>query len=301
MKIQRISIVFSFFCIWLTSLLTQQVQYFSAFCIILTFGILHGANDIVLLNKMKKNSPKNINILFLARYVLIVLITVLFFYVFPQIALLSFILISSFHFGEQHWNMQILESKKIIAPIFYFVYGYFILFLLFNFHIVEVQEIIAKLIDYTVSRIWIEVNFIIASILLVFGFLYLYIYEANFRNNVFLEVFYLVLFSLIFKMASLLWGFAIYFIFWHSIPSLVDQIGFLYGSYSKANFILYCKSAFWYWIISIFGIGILYFSFKDEKLFEALFFAFLAAITFPHVWVIVAMFRSKSAVISIPK
>jgi beta-carotene 15,15'-dioxygenase len=85
-----------------------------------------------------------------------------------------------------------------------------------------------------------------------------------------------LVFAVIFKVGSLIWGFALYFIFWHSIPSLNDQIRFIYGNYSFNNFKLYLKSALAYWLISLLGIVIV---------------SFLAAITFPHAYVILKMFK----------
>jgi hypothetical protein len=58
-------------------------------------------------------------------------------------------------------------------------------------------------------------------------------------------------------------------------------------------FIAYCRSAGIYWLVSIIGIALIYFTLKEEKLFNALFFSFLAAITFPHTVVITRMFRGK--------
>jgi Brp/Blh family beta-carotene 15,15'-monooxygenase len=103
-----------------------------------------------------------------------------------------------------------------------------------------------------------------------------------------------LVFALIFSSSGLIWGFAIFFIFWHSIPSMIDQIQFLYRDVTFGNFKLYFKSAFLYWIASLFGLTFLYFIFKDEKIFNALFFSFLAAITFPHTLVILKMFGRKS-------
>ena len=85
-------------------------------------------------------------------------------------------------------------------------------------------------------------------------------------------------------MAALLWAFAIYFIVWHSIPSLIDQTKALYGESSKMNFINYIKSSIIYWLISIVGVIILYvLTIYFQINFITIFFAFLAAITVPHV------------------
>jgi Brp/Blh family beta-carotene 15,15'-monooxygenase len=122
-----------------------------------------------------------------------------------------------------------------------------------------------------------------------------YFKSDEFKKIVFQELLFLFVFAIIFKTSSLIWGFTIYFIFWHSIPSMKDQINFLYGSVSFENFKKYFNSAFFYWIISLIGILLLYIIFKNEYFFDALFFSFLAAITFPHVWVIVTMFKTKKA------
>lgn len=100
------------------------------------------------------------------------------------------------------------------------------------------------------------------------------------------EAFYLLVFYIVFKTASLLWAFTIYFVLWHSLPSLIDQILHLYGSLTKKNMWLYFKSSALNWIVSLLGLLILYLIFNHkEQLFLSVFFSFLAAITFPHVLV----------------
>lgn len=293
MKIQNFTIVISFFCIWITTYFSQQIQLISAFILIITFGILHGSNDIVLLNKIKETnffiSPAKL----LFCYVLVVLSTVLLFYFVPVIALLIFITISAFHFGEQHWNKKLMHIKPLFRTIYQMMYGFFILFLLFNFQPNEVIKVIFEISAVKIATGLLFTAFLFFSIILFLMTTYLYIIDKSFISIILLEVFYILVFAIIFKMTTLIWGFAIYFIFWHSIPSLIDQISFLYGGWNKNNFILYCKSAFWYWIISIIGIFILYFTLSEKRLFEGLFFSFLAAVTFPHVIVIITMNNQK--------
>lgn len=293
MKIQNFTIVISFFCIWMTTYFSQQIQVISAFLLIITFGILHGSNDIVLLNKIKETnffiSPAKL----LFSYILVVLSTVLLFYYIPAFALIVFITISAFHFGEQHWNKKLMHLNSFFKIIYQLVYGFFILFLLFNFQLNEVIKVVYEISAVTISTTVLFTVFVFFSIILLLLSTYLYIKGTSFKTLILLEGFYILVFAIIFKMTTLIWGFAIYFIFWHSIPSLIDQVNFLYGNWNKKNFILYCKSAFWYWIISIAGIFLLYFTLGEKRLFEGLFFSFLAAVTFPHVIVIITMNNQK--------
>ena len=165
-----------------------------------------------------------------------------------------------------------------------------------NFRIVQenvyeqVQKIILAITSIEVSvysfSLVLKILFILFTLLSTF----IYFKIELFKNYIFKELFFLVVFAILFKVSSLIWGFALYFIFWHSIPSIMDQMKFLFGKVSLKNFKLYFRTAFVYWILSLTGIGLLYIYFNDQKIFNALFFSFLASITFPHVVVILKMF-----------
>ena len=294
LKIQKISILSSFIGLWLTSFLNQEAQFFVGFSLILSFGILHGANDLVLINELDINNKPKSFLKLLFSYVVIVLSAVALFVFIPSIAMLLFIIISAYHFGEQHWQKLKEEQPQVITILFQLNYGLFILFLLFAFHKTEVIEIVYKITSITVGEMFIEIVFSISTFLLIVLTLFIANKTIEFKKNIPEQLLYILVFAIIFKVGSLIWAFTIYFILWHSIPSLNDQIKFLYGSYSFKNFINYFKSAFLYWVVSLIGITILYYFFKDQKLFEALFFSFLAAITFPHAWVILKMFKNKA-------
>ena len=99
------------------------------------------------------------------------------------------------------------------------------------------------------------------------------------------ELFYLLLLFLVFKTSSLILGFAIYFILWHSIPSIIHQIEFISEDLNKKSVWLYVKKAMIYWIISIVGLLILYKIVPEIDLFATLVFVILFAVTAPHTWV----------------
>jgi Brp/Blh family beta-carotene 15,15'-monooxygenase len=292
----NIAIVASFLGLWIDSFFNHKSQIFVGFLLIFTFGILHGANDLQLIDKIdvlkdKKNSTLRI----LIYYIMFVLIGILSFYIFPLVALLLFIVVSAYHFGEQQWQKLPNDLPMFTLILYRFLYGFVILFLLFVFHTIQVQNIISTITTFKIPVGYFWETLKASGIAFIFISCFLYWKILQIRKKLLLEFFYLIVFAIIFKSSSLIWGFAIYFVVWHSIPSIIDQIKFLNGSISKKHFLSYCKAAGVYWFVSILGIAFIYLVFKDEQLFNAVFFSFLAAITFPHVLVITKMFGKNTA------
>ena len=294
-KFTNFSIVASFLGLWINSFIEEETQIIIGFLLIFSFGILHGANDLQLIDKTISKLSGNSFYKILLYYVTVVVFGAFLFFFIPALALLLFIVVSGYHFGEQHWQSELMGEPKKINLMFHLFYGLLILCLLFVFHIQEVQRIIADIskINLTSNSIYLFFYFSL------FGFLVLclikYLKSKEIKKTVIQELLFLLVFAIIFKTSTLIWGFTIYFILWHSIPSMIDQISFLYGSVTFDNFKKYFKSAFLYWISSLAGILLLYLIFRNVYFFDALFFSFLAAITFPHVWVIVNMFKTKKA------
>lgn len=293
-RIHKISMIASLFGLWFTSFFSNDVQIIVGFLLIFVFGILHGANDLIIIASLNQENNRKNFLKILISYLLIIIVTSTLFIFIPSLAIVLFIVISGYHFGEQHWqdlNDGISKKNKIIFSL---NYGIFILLLLFNFNVPEVQIIIQNISSHLISA-----DVFKNSLYFVSGTLLIQSFSLINRSKYFIktatvQILYLIVFGIIFKVASLIWGFTIYFIMWHSIPSLNDQIKFLYGIYTFKNFVSYLKSALIYWMISLLGILILYYLLKDENIFDAIFFSFLAAITFPHVWVISKMFNKTS-------
>lgn len=292
-KYSNFAIVASFIGLWLNSFISNEIELIVGFILILSFGILHGANDLALIKSVKPSNNVENFYKILLYYIILVLIGATLFYLIPWLALSIFIVISGYHFGEQQWNEQLKTEAKWLKFLFEILYGLIILFLIFTFHDLEVQNIIFAITTIKVPNfVFLLILKILLSLFTILS-VFFYFRIERFKNYFFKELFYLFVFSIIFKASSLIWGFALYFIFWHSIPSIIDQIRFLFGNVSFTNFKLYFRSAFVYWIVSLFGIALLYYVFKDQKIFNALFFSFLASITFPHVVIIIKMFRKK--------
>lgn len=286
------AIVLSFLGLWITSFFSEDLQVLTGFILILSFGILHGANDI-LISKSLMNSQKQFSTLKIIYYYIMVVVSgAVLFYFLPSIILLVFVIISGYHFGEQ--QLDYIKDFKKYNFVFKSLYGLLVLFLLFGFHVNEVITVVYQITSYKIdaSLLINSLFFILFSFTIGYVFIYL---KSEVNKSIFLkELFYLLVFAIIFKVSSLIWGFTIYFIIWHSIPSIINQTNFLYGSFNYINIIKYIKAALFYWVISLIGLFFFYLIFQNIKLFNTMFFSFLAAITFPHVLVILMMLKNKS-------
>lgn len=292
---RQIAILVSFFCIWVTSFIRSEYEIILGFFLILTFGILHGSNDIFLISKIRVSKTSMSYRRVLSFYVVFVFMALGLFYFVPIVALSIFILCSAYHFGEQHWENDFVLGDGIRKRIFFILYGMFILSLLFWLNDEAVIEIVATIGAHDIPKAAISYLFYINLIILIFVWISVAVKDQIFRNQTPAELLYLAVFAIIFEISSLIWGFAIYFIFWHSLPSLFDQIHFLYKKVDKKGVRDYLKMALPFWLISVFGIVVLYYVFKDLEIFYALFFSFLAAVTFPHSFTIHEMFKLKNS------
>lgn len=292
-KITNISILLSFVGLWVTSLFSGNFEIILGFILIFTFGILHGSNDILLIRSISYKTVKQPFLRVLCMYLITVGLAVVTFYFIPVLALSLFIVFSAFHFGEQHWEHQNLNLSDSISKTFYLFYGMLVLTLLFILNSDNVIEVIAAITSVTFNYDHLLIAFFFTLAAFIICVVNILIKHIEYQSIILKESFLLLVLVIIFKVSSLIWAFAIYFIFWHSIPSVFQQVQFIYGTFDKSNLWKYCKNAFPYWIISLIGITIVYFLFKDNTIFYASFFSFIAAVTFPHALVITKMFNNK--------
>ncbi|MFN3136507.1 MAG: Brp/Blh family beta-carotene 15,15'-dioxygenase [Allomuricauda sp.] len=278
-------LVATFFGLWLSVYLPLELELLLSFLLIGTFGILHGANDIGVLTSYFQKRGANIPQTGMTMlYIIMIASICAVFYFFPTIALMLFILFSSYHFGEQHWNTTLAGNFKG-KPLFYLLYGGLILFMLFHAHREQVVQIVLDITGRDVpSRV---IGQLFLGMGIGVGLFFLYFAYARLRTySILLELFLLAVFYVVFNTASLLLAFCIYFVVWHSIPSLMDQMKFLYGEVSWKSFYRYFKSSYLYWLASLLGTLILYLLLRNtEEILVPALICFLASITVPHVLV----------------
>jgi Brp/Blh family beta-carotene 15,15'-monooxygenase len=294
MNIKNILIVTTFFCLWLTSYIPESMQNIIALFFIFTLGILHGSNDIVIVSKIKRVATYKKLGVFLIGYIVVVVVAAYMFYKTPKIALLFFILFSAYHFGEQHFQ-NISKKNIFLNNVLYLSYGLVVLALILTLNNSEVSIIIQDIIGTALHT---DVyNYVLFGAFIVCAALATkYYLDKTFSLKLIAnELLLLFVFLIVFKISNLIWSFAIYFILWHSIPSIMEQLDYLYKEISWKSFIKYIQKSFLVWLISILGISTLLYLFRDDKkVFLPIIFSFLGAITFAHSFVISKMFKKKS-------
>ncbi|MBT4915744.1 MAG: beta-carotene 15,15'-dioxygenase, Brp/Blh family [Formosa sp.] len=292
-NIFKFSIVTSFLGLWIATHIPEKFELILGFILIFSFGMIHGSNDLLIINKILEKSKYYSKFNILVAYLMIVSLAILIFYMAPILALSMFVIFSAYHFGEQHWEKSFIKSNNSLKSIFYFCYGMLILQLLFTFNDIGVKFIVKEITGYQIANLnSFPIIIILGSLVLIMTAIELHFKRIS-SEIALTELFSLLILTIIFNSSSLIWGFTIYFILWHSVPSLAEQIKFVYGEFKLKTTLKYCKSAAPYWIVSLIGMVILYFMFNNEKHFYSLFFAFIAAVTFPHAFVMVKMFSKK--------
>ncbi len=292
-ELRNAMMVSTFFFLWLAIFFGESVEEVLAFTLIFSFGILHGANDLeILRRKGLGGNQKRTGLSILAAYIGFVGLSALLFYLLPILALSLFIAFSAYHFGEQHWVKR-KGNSKLLQKLLYLTYGLVVLFLLFYAHRAEVSEIMYDISGYAPPGDWIA-YILFGSFLLFLTLAFSNFYISQFLRYILRELLLLGLFFVVFNTASLLWAFAIYFVVWHSIPSLADQVRLLYGNISLKSGKKYLKASAIYWIGALFTLALAFMFLKDSEYgYLPLFFSFLAAITFPHVLVITRLYGNQ--------
>ncbi|MEM9991818.1 MAG: Brp/Blh family beta-carotene 15,15'-dioxygenase [Bacteroidota bacterium] len=284
----------------------QQMQHYIlplAISLIVGFGIPHGAADIALLKHL--NLSRWSKLRYFEWYLLLCGIYALLWWASATIALLLFIFLSVYHFGQSNWQALFKSNTVSNGPpvLFkvasYVLWGSFAVFTPLLFHYAEtatiVEQIIASPLSYFSASVLVPCAFVL---LLMNGLIVFWASLKNYitRQNAWMEILNLGVLCLLFYTLPLLLGFSLYFVFWHSISSIQDQIHFfrrVKGSFSWKHYIL---TALPFTLLAIIGLlawyGLhLYTGWAEGNI--GLLFSFIAIITLPHTVVMEFLYKGE--------
>ena len=278
------SLIFFNFCIFLSAFdyLRNNSLLIISLLLILSIGISHGSLDHIKGKKLLKILGFKSLAIFYISYVIIGLITIIIWLLFPKFLLFLFLIVAAFHFGKEDSDFI---SKNKNFELIYFFKGSLVIISPLLFHKNETLTIF-KSLNFDIST----------NILINNEILYLFIF-LSFISNIILSL------NKSFDVKSLLLmdflsiiilnyflnpvlAFTFYFCFLHSIRhsiSLIKEI----NTNLKKGLPIFIKKAFPLTIITIFGyIFAIYilnnYNELNDSIYKVIFIG-LASLTFPHI------------------
>jgi hypothetical protein len=289
-KLRLYLILFAFFLFLINSVfvLNNSTQISFLIAVLILFGVPHGALDLYIdqhLHKSESNQK-----IFLLKYIANIIVYAVVWYFFPVVALVIFILITAYHFGEMDW---LGKTDNAVQKMAYSVIGLLWILLLLSKNINFALQIFIRMERSAFNESqWTTLAgkiYPITLIGLALVYIILFFFKAHFfsKNKYY---YYLILqqgILIIFALFMPLWlCFAFYFGFWHSLLSF-DKIRITFDM--PNNFIgwknLLIKAA----PFSIMAwFGFLYITFltlnsKDASGIFTLLFISLSVLALPHL------------------
>jgi Brp/Blh family beta-carotene 15,15'-monooxygenase len=184
----------------------SSVQFALFGIILLSIGIPHGAIDHLISNPQidKKGLGK-----FLVIYLSLIAVYLLLWYYLPVPALVAFLLMSAYHFGQSHFlTSPVPENNSLLL---YVSRGGYFLFAILLGDWDATKQILSPLLNLEYLNEW---RLPITGAFLIFTLLVQGVFGPKFSKNNLLE---LIILGPILYMSPLIISFVVYFGFWHAI------------------------------------------------------------------------------------
>jgi len=255
--------------------LPQEIQLFIFALIILLVGIPHGGIDHLIHNPTI--TPRGLA-RFILRYLLLMLGYGLMWWFLPLAALIAFLGMSAYHFGQSHFlEKGKLENKE---GLLYLLKGAFFLFLILFGDRSMNQKIFSSVISIDLSEEFRLgfLRFLLVSSLIAQGFS-----TQPFGLTDGLD--YLILAPILY-FSPLLIGFSVYFGFWHSLPSMLAEYAYLRNIPAFNSPLKFGKQLLPFSGISLVGIAailVVGLEFLAPNQLYLLFFVLISLISLPHI------------------
>ena len=253
--------------------------------VMLSIGIPHGSVDhiIAFINPQARKSESKL--IFYVVYLSLIVFNIIIWVISPFLGLLVFLIISCYHFGET----QVIGYNPTDNKILNFVIGANILLSLFLNNIVELQEILYILPQFSSLDLsgFDSVFFLLISV----AILMLSIVNFKIKRKVPLYAEITILYMVFFH-TDLLTSFALYFGFCHSLPMLMLE----FKEFKTDSFMKFYIKTLPFTILSII-FGFLLYQFNNDLLTSdnlILFvFIIISSLTLPHVFIMKDFVKDK--------
>ncbi|MFM7629817.1 MAG: Brp/Blh family beta-carotene 15,15'-dioxygenase [Algoriphagus sp.] len=268
--------------------LPQTLHYILFGSTLLLVGIPHGGIDHLIHNPQ---IGKRGLVHFIFRYLLVMLGYGLLWWLLPLAALLAFLLMSSYHFGQSHFLDRLRNSSG--EAWLYLIKGSFYLAILLFGDWEMTQKILQPILSLTLTelqRLGI-LGGLMASSLLIQGWV-----GRTFTAGDTMD--YLILAPVLY-FSPLLVGFSIYFGLWHSLPSMLAEYEYLKKYPAFSTPIKFCLQLLPFSGISLLGIALLLgvgIRYLPTQELYLVFFVMLSLISLPHILYMDTFLKEKVSI-----
>ena len=253
--------------------------------VMLSIGIPHGSVDhiIAFINPQARKFESKL--IFYVVYLSLIVFNIIIWVISPFLGLLVFLIISCYHFGET----QVIGYNPTDNKILNFVIGANILLSLFLNNIVELQEILYILPQFSSLDLsgFDSVFFLLISV----AILMLSIVNFKIKRKVPLYAEITILYMVFFH-TDLLTSFALYFGFCHSLPMLMLE----FKEFKTDSFMRFYLKTLPFTILSII-FGFLLYQFNNDLLTSdnliLFIFIIISSLTLPHVFIMKDFVKDK--------
>ncbi|MBC6401615.1 MAG: Brp/Blh family beta-carotene 15,15'-dioxygenase [Ekhidna sp.] len=265
--------------------------------LILLLGIPHGAID----HKIHQSISRNKN---LFQYIITYLLTatgyVIWWIIDPAKALLIFILLSAYHFGQEFLEDKNLKVEKN-KPAFFILWGSLILISPLLFSLDEVSDYLHIVTGYSFSNIPLEVSICIVLIIYLLAIchlVYLFVKKQIAKADLVGLIGFVVVNTALHLLLDFVIAFTIYFVLFHSLNAFRHQFSWLSERNKNYTIKKFIADLSVFALIAIFGIAIIIGLIRpsDMEALISIFFIMISLITLPHAVTLnqFYQFRKKS-------
>lgn len=206
----------------------QSIEPYLVLILVLILGVPHGATDMTIFKAFAKRVSWKGLVIFSIAYLGVIGLYASMWWALPVQAFGLFLIMSVYHFGQS--NLAPIEyGNRLAAVLHYLIWGSTALFVPVLLHAAHAQAIVEAMTAFSfpipqrpqlLTIVWSIIGLnVLAFVLLLL--------TRKIAVAVFVrELIHLLVLVQMFFYTSLLLGFTIYFVFWHSLSSAIDQNNF---------------------------------------------------------------------------
>lgn len=258
--------------------------------VMLLTGIPHGATDHLIYSSLNQKPGHTIKWgPFLGLYLLTMTGYSLIWWWLPGISLVIFLVISAYHFGQSQVIYIRWDNFSVKKRLLNVSWGAFVLSALLLSHLEEVLLLLSSMISMPPSLSQLSSGerllFIAIPGGVTLGLWLLALWQGVMSRQEFLrEIMAIILLVLVFRIAGLWMGFALYFGIWHAGSSMAAEIR-QFQRAQRYSWRAFFRDALPFSLISLIGIallGVAGWLYREQVPLIMLFFIAISVLTLPH-------------------